>query len=183
MGSELNKSLFFFHAPSRRLRPLFLSYFWYRDSRGAHDRPRVLSSAIMNSQAVKSEEQIRAEITADAAKPLDGNWTRPHKCCNVSGGRRADGVEVLSGRCVPHCAPCMCSCVYTRPLCGERAVRREGALPVCSQRAGAASSSEGQTPQTGRFSSSPPPPPPPPLHYILPSNPTGSTASRGRGDL
>lgn len=69
----------------------------------------------MNSQAVKSEEQIRAEITADAAKPLDGNWTRPHKCCNVSGGRRADGVEVLSGRCVPHCARA-CARAFTHGL-------------------------------------------------------------------
>lgn len=65
-------------------------------------------------------------------------------------------MEVLSSRCVPHCAR-VCARALTRSLFVEHAVRREGALPVCSQRAGAARSSEGQTPQPGRFSSSPHP--------------------------
>lgn len=74
---------------------------------------------------------------------------------NVAGCRPGDGSVKWPVRLA--LCPCVCSCVDTQPLCGEHAVRREGALPVCSQRAGAACSTEGQTPQPGRFSSSPHP--------------------------
>lgn len=90
-------------------------------------------------------------MTVNAVKHLDAVWI--FSSTNTVMWLVVDlEMEVLSGRCVPHCV-----CVDTQPLCGEHAVRREGALPVCSQRAGAACSSEGQTPQPARFSSSPHP--------------------------